>query len=39
MGGRGAPRSPEEGAQTPIWLALEVEETGGFFRDESPATW
>lgn len=39
MGGRGAPRTPDEGAETPIWLALEVEETGGFFRDKAPASW
>lgn len=36
MGGRSAPRSPEEGARTPIWLALLPEggPSGGFFRDE-----
>lgn len=35
MGGANAPRSPEEGADTPVWLALEApaELTGGFFRD------
>jgi NAD(P)-dependent dehydrogenase (short-subunit alcohol dehydrogenase family) len=41
MGGRGAPRSPEQGAKTPIWLATLPEggPTGGFFRDEAPAAW
>ena len=39
MGGRGATRSPEEGAKTPVWLALAVEESGGLYRDEAPATW
>ncbi len=36
MGGRSAPRSPEEGAKTPLWLALLPEggPSGGFFRDE-----
>lgn len=35
MGGSHAPRSPEEGADTIAWLALEAPEslTGGFFRD------
>jgi NAD(P)-dependent dehydrogenase (short-subunit alcohol dehydrogenase family) len=35
MGGRAAPRSPEEGADTPVWLALEAppDQTGLFFRD------
>jgi carbonyl reductase 1 len=35
MGGRHAPRSPEEGADTPVWLALLPEggPTGQFFRD------
>ena len=36
MGGRGAPRSVEQGARTPVFLALlgEGGPTGGFFRDE-----
>lgn len=36
MGGAGAPRSPEEGARTPVWLALLPGggPTGGFFHDE-----
>ncbi len=35
MGGSGAPRSPEKGAETPAWLALLPEggPTGRFFRD------
>ncbi len=35
MGGEDAPRSPAEGADTPLWLALEApgELTGLFFRD------
>ena len=35
MGGASAPRTPEEGADTPVWLALEApsELTGLFFRD------
>lgn len=35
MGGEDAPRSPEEGADTPAWLALEApsELTGLFFRN------
>jgi carbonyl reductase 1 len=36
MGGSSAPRSPEKGAETPVWLALLAEggPAGGFFRDE-----
>lgn len=36
MGGAGAPRSVEDGARTPVWLALlgEGGPTGGFFHDE-----
>lgn len=36
MGGTGAPRSPEDGAKTPVWLALLPEggPQGGVFRDE-----
>ncbi|MEO1133506.1 MAG: SDR family NAD(P)-dependent oxidoreductase [Cyanobacteria bacterium J06639_1] len=35
MGGTSAPRSPEQGADTAIWLATEAspEETGKFWRD------
>jgi carbonyl reductase 1 len=41
MGGRSAPRSPEEGAKTPVWLAMigEGGPTGGFFRDEHAIPW
>jgi NAD(P)-dependent dehydrogenase (short-subunit alcohol dehydrogenase family) len=38
MGGASAPRSPEQGARTPVWLALLPKDgpSGGFFRDERP---
>jgi carbonyl reductase 1 len=38
MGGASAPRTPEEGADRPVWLALEApaELTGLFFRDRRP---
>ncbi|NBZ87786.1 SDR family NAD(P)-dependent oxidoreductase [Stagnihabitans tardus] len=41
MGGDGAPLSAEEGADTPVWLALLPEDgpTGGFFRGRQPAEW
>ncbi len=41
MGGQAAARSPEEGADTPIWLATLPDDgpTGGFFRDRSPIPW
>jgi NAD(P)-dependent dehydrogenase (short-subunit alcohol dehydrogenase family) len=41
MGGAGAPLTPEEGADTPIWLALLPEDgpTGGFFRRRQPISW
>ncbi|PZQ97205.1 MAG: 20-beta-hydroxysteroid dehydrogenase [Cereibacter sphaeroides] len=41
MGGKGAPLTPEEGADTPVWLALLPEDgpTGGFFRRRQPAAW
>ncbi|MEO0739814.1 MAG: SDR family NAD(P)-dependent oxidoreductase [Cyanobacteria bacterium J06649_12] len=37
MGGSSAPRSPEEGADTAIWLATEVsgQESGKFWRDRN----
>ena len=37
MGGEGAPRSPEEGADTAIWLATEatMDQSGKFFRDRT----
>ena len=41
MGGDDAPRTPAQGAQTPLWLALLPEggSQGGNFRDEAPAPW
>lgn len=41
MGGAGATRSPEAGADTAIWLATLPENgpTGGFFRDRKPIAW
>lgn len=41
MGGSSAPRSPAEGAKTPVWLALLPPggPSGGFFRDERPIDW
>lgn len=41
MGGPGADLTPEEGADTPVWLALLPEDgpTGGFFRRRQPIGW
>jgi NAD(P)-dependent dehydrogenase (short-subunit alcohol dehydrogenase family) len=41
MGGAGAPLSPEEGADTAVWLATLPEDgpTGGFFRRRKPIPW
>ncbi len=42
MGGSGAPRSPEQGAKTPSWLALLPvgdSRSGGLYRDEQPIDW
>ncbi|MFO0588433.1 MAG: SDR family NAD(P)-dependent oxidoreductase [Polyangiaceae bacterium] len=41
MGGDGAPVSVEDGARGVVWAALlpEGAPTGGFFRDEAPASW
>jgi NAD(P)-dependent dehydrogenase (short-subunit alcohol dehydrogenase family) len=41
MGGPGAPRSLEEGADTAVWLATLPDDgpTGGFFRDRKPIPW
>ena len=41
MGGAGAPRSVEEGADTAVWLASEApqEFTGKFFRDRAEIPW
>ncbi|MEO0485910.1 MAG: SDR family NAD(P)-dependent oxidoreductase [Pseudomonadota bacterium] len=41
MGGAGADRSPEKGAETALWLATLPDDgpTGGFFRDKAPLGW
>jgi NAD(P)-dependent dehydrogenase (short-subunit alcohol dehydrogenase family) len=41
MGGSGAPRPVEEGADTAVWLATLPDDgpTGGFFRDREPIPW
>ena len=41
MGGSGAPRSPAEGARTPVWLAMLPEggPTGAYFEDEREVLW
>jgi NAD(P)-dependent dehydrogenase (short-subunit alcohol dehydrogenase family) len=41
MGGSSAPRSVEEGAETPIWLATLPDDgpSGGFFKDREPIPW
>ena len=40
MGGRGAPRSVEEGADTAVWLATAPEApTASFLRDREPIPW
>ena len=41
MGDPGAPRSVEEGADTPVWLATLPDDgpTGGFFRDRRHIDW
>jgi len=41
MGGEAAPRTPEEGADTALWLATlpEDEPSGGFFRDRERIPW
>ncbi|MEO0502957.1 MAG: SDR family NAD(P)-dependent oxidoreductase, partial [Pseudomonadota bacterium] len=41
MGGQSAPRTPEEGAETAIWLALDAPAhlTGKFFRDRVEKAW
>ncbi|GIT90613.1 20-beta-hydroxysteroid dehydrogenase [Jannaschia pagri] len=41
MGGAAAPRTPEQGADTALWLATLPEDgpTGGFFRDRKPVPW
>jgi NAD(P)-dependent dehydrogenase (short-subunit alcohol dehydrogenase family) len=41
MGGSAAPRSPEQGADTMVWLALDAPHatTGKFLRDRQPISW
>ncbi|OIO55370.1 MAG: 20-beta-hydroxysteroid dehydrogenase [Alphaproteobacteria bacterium CG_4_10_14_0_2_um_filter_63_37] len=41
MGGKGAPRSVAQGADTVVWLATLPENgpSGGFFRDRTPIAW
>jgi NAD(P)-dependent dehydrogenase (short-subunit alcohol dehydrogenase family) len=41
MGGAGARRSPEKGAETIVWLATLVASgpNGGYFRDRKPIPW
>jgi NAD(P)-dependent dehydrogenase (short-subunit alcohol dehydrogenase family) len=41
MGGADAPLTPEQGADTPVWLALLPDDgtTGGFFRERQPINW
>lgn len=41
MGGPQAERSVEQGAETPVWLAMLPDDgpTGGFFRDRKPIAW
>ena len=41
MGGRGAPRSAEEGAVSVLWGVLLPDDgpTGGFYRDGRPLRW
>jgi NAD(P)-dependent dehydrogenase (short-subunit alcohol dehydrogenase family) len=41
MGGRNAPRTVEQGADTAVWLATleDGDPTGGFFRDRKPIPW
>jgi NAD(P)-dependent dehydrogenase (short-subunit alcohol dehydrogenase family) len=41
MGGNGATKSPDEGADTAVWLATLPDDgpTGGFFRDREPIEW
>ncbi len=41
MGGSEAPRTPEQGVDTIVWLATlpDGSATGGFFRDRQPIDW
>jgi NAD(P)-dependent dehydrogenase (short-subunit alcohol dehydrogenase family) len=41
MGGEAAPRTPEQAAETALWLATLPDDgpSGGFFRDRQPIAW
>lgn len=41
MGGQDAPRTLDEGAETPVWLATDMsfKETGKFYRDKEEIPW
>jgi NAD(P)-dependent dehydrogenase (short-subunit alcohol dehydrogenase family) len=41
MGGEGAPRTPQEAADTALWLATLPDDgpTGGLYRDRKPVAW
>ncbi len=41
LGGPKAPLSPQEAAETPVWLAMLPDggPTSGFFRDRQPIPW
>ena len=40
MGGKSAPKSVEDGADTAVWLATDPDAgTGGFYRDRAPIPW
>ena len=41
MGGQDATKTPDEGADTAVWLATLPDDgpTGGFFRDRKPVAW
>lgn len=41
MGGSNAPRSVDQGAHTPVWVAteLDISETGKFWRDKKEIDW
>ncbi len=41
MGGENAPRTVHQGAETPVWLAtdLEMNQTGKFWRDKKEISW
>jgi hypothetical protein len=42
MSSHKGPRTPEKGAETPVWLALLPEDSklhGGFFRDLEAIEW